>query len=53
VCVTQGLKDVLGFNMAALDHLQRSLKQRSTAADDADPDSIAVPVKRLRLMEGQ
>lgn len=25
---TQSLKDVMGFNMAALSHLQRSLKER-------------------------
>lgn len=44
----KGLKDVLGFNIAALEHLQRSLKERSTAADDADPDNYSVPVKRRR-----
>ena len=47
----RGLKDVLGFNIAALDHLQRALRERSTAADDADPDSYAVPVKKMRHIE--
>ena len=46
----RGLKNVLGFNIAAMEHLQRSLKERSAAADDADPDQYAVPVKRMRTV---
>ena len=29
---TQGLKDVMGFNVAAMAHLQRSLKERRAGA---------------------
>ena len=32
----QGLKDVLGFNLAALQHLQRMVKERSSVSNDED-----------------
>ena len=32
---TQGLKDVMGFNLAGLGHLQRALKERSQQAEAA------------------
>lgn len=42
----QGLKDTMGFNLAALQHLKRSVKDRHSAMGD-DGDIIAQhPVKR-------
>ena len=45
----QGLKDTMGFNLAALHHLKRSMKERhATTAMDVDADGIAQhPVKRI------
>ena len=44
----QGLKDTMGFNLAALQHLKRSVKERHvSAAMDVDGDGITQhPVKR-------
>lgn len=41
----QGLKDVMGFNMAALANLQRTLKESSDTFDE-EPQSL-VPRKRI------
>ncbi|GFH13683.1 WD_REPEATS_REGION domain-containing protein [Haematococcus lacustris] len=35
----QGLKDTLGFNVAALQHLQRAMKERSGMTDAAEAAS--------------
>ena len=48
----QGLKDTMGFNLAALQYLKRSVKERqaglSMGGDDAD-QAVARPVKRTRV----
>ena len=40
----QGLKDLMGFNLAAMQHLQRWLKERQLAP--ADPAAALLPLKR-------
>lgn len=43
----QGFKDLLGFNLAAMEHLQRELRDRQ--AHPADPAAAVQALKRRRL----
>ncbi len=55
VRVPQGLKDVMGYNLAALAHLQRQLKERQVAGSSGDgagtlagPEAAAAAVRTLK-----
>lgn len=43
----QGLKDTMGFNLAALQHLKRSVKERQAGLNmEEDASGMGRPVKR-------
>lgn len=45
----QGLKDTLGFNLAALEHLQRRVRERQTQPAGAAAAAAVAPLKRRKL----
>lgn len=48
----RGLKDTLGFNLAAMRHLARSHKAATTVMGEEEADA-ARPVKRRRQQAGE
>lgn len=44
----RGLKDTLGFNLAAMRHLTRAHKSATAVMGDDEPDAVR-PVKRRRM----